>query len=207
MAGSEDFRWQFAARNPLRRYEREVLLKSIQGKKVLDIGGGVGRLADELRRKGHSITVLDHDKDLIRKGKKEYEGIKFVHGSVYSLPFKDRSFDEVVMEQVLEHLDDHKKAVSESLRVLRKGGTLTITTPNKPLYRIYIFFCRLAELKFGSLFSHVEGHISEIGLEGAKKLGAAKIQGLNPFLRKAARKYPGLGIDLLIRIEKGRCAE
>ncbi|MFH0876013.1 MAG: class I SAM-dependent methyltransferase [archaeon] len=205
MAKNEDYRWQFGAKNPLRIYEREILIKSISGKKVLDIGGGVGRLANELQSSGHDVTVLEYDSELLKKGKENFQDIRFMQGSVYEIPFKDDTFDEVIMEQVLEHLQDHNEAVKECLRVLKKGGTLTISTPNKYIYRIYIFFCRVAELKILKLFSHVDGHICEITYNDAKILcrkNKAKIIGLNPFLKKIAMNNPLLGIDFMIKITK-----
>ena len=45
------------------------------------------------------------------------------------LPFKDRSFDLVLIESVLEHIDEPEKVISESFRVLRKGGKAYISIP------------------------------------------------------------------------------
>ncbi|MBI5233964.1 MAG: class I SAM-dependent methyltransferase [Deltaproteobacteria bacterium] len=44
------------------------------------------------------------------------------------LPYKDNTFDYVISDQVLEHLDDPAKAVRESHRVLKKGGIGIHTT-------------------------------------------------------------------------------
>jgi SAM-dependent methyltransferase len=45
-----------------------------------------------------------------------------------NLPFKENSFDFVISDQVLEHLDNPKKAVTESYRVLKRGGIAIHTT-------------------------------------------------------------------------------
>ena len=47
------------------------------------------------------------------------------------MPFKDSYFDKVIFTEVLEHLKNEEKAISEISRVLKKGGTLLLTTPNK----------------------------------------------------------------------------
>lgn len=48
----------------------------------------------------------------------------------YPWPFQDGSADEVVMDQCLEHLEDHNRAMKEVCRVLKKGGTARISVPH-----------------------------------------------------------------------------
>lgn len=45
-----------------------------------------------------------------------------------NLPYEDNSFDFVISDQVIEHLEDPKKAIKESYRVLKKGGIAIHTT-------------------------------------------------------------------------------
>jgi SAM-dependent methyltransferase len=68
--------------------------------------------------------------------------------------YQNDSFDVVVIDQILEHVADPKKAVSEIGRVLRKGGTCVCATPF--LIRIhgsYGDYWRFAELGLKQLFS------------------------------------------------------
>lgn len=44
------------------------------------------------------------------------------------LPFKDRQFDFVICDQVIEHIVNPAKAIDESYRVLKKGGIIVYTT-------------------------------------------------------------------------------
>jgi SAM-dependent methyltransferase len=53
-----------------------------------------------------------------------------VYGSVLDLPFGNESFDMALCIEVIEHIDDDEKAVSEICRVLKKGGVALFTTPN-----------------------------------------------------------------------------
>lgn len=50
-------------------------------------------------------------------------------GDVRAMPFDDASFDSVLSNQVLEHVDDTHRVVSELHRVLRPGGYACITVP------------------------------------------------------------------------------
>lgn len=55
----------------------------------------------------------------------------FVKGDAFRLPFSDNSFDLVFSQGVLEHLTDDGAAVIEQIRVLKPGGKLTISVPQK----------------------------------------------------------------------------
>ena len=54
------------------------------------------------------------------------EGVDLTRG----LPYPDKSFDLVVLTEVIEHLENHRAALGEVARVLRPGGHLILTTPN-----------------------------------------------------------------------------
>lgn len=102
--------------------------------KVLDAGCGEGFylvLLDELY--GCQVVGLDNDPKILERAKKwvkEKSNIKFAVGDVTNLPFENESFDKIILSEVLEHVPDDKKALSEVYRVLKKGGVLGITVPN-----------------------------------------------------------------------------
>jgi SAM-dependent methyltransferase len=50
-------------------------------------------------------------------------------GNALRLPFGDESFDRVIASEVLEHIPDDTKAMSEIARVLKPGGTMAVTVP------------------------------------------------------------------------------
>ncbi len=58
------------------------------------------------------------------------EGIRFSKGDIYNMPYKDESFDLVILWYVLEHLSDPLTALLESRRVLKKGGIFLVAVPN-----------------------------------------------------------------------------
>gem|GEM_PF-629179 len=57
--------------------------------------------------------------------------IERVNGSALQLPFTNHSFDLIIVQDVIEHLADVKDFYSEVKRVLKKNGTIYLSTPNK----------------------------------------------------------------------------
>ncbi|WP_038163108.1 MULTISPECIES: class I SAM-dependent methyltransferase [unclassified Verrucomicrobium] len=55
-----------------------------------------------------------------------------IQGSLLEVPLPDHTADVVMSTQVLEHIEDHQKAASELIRVLKPGGHAIITVPHPP---------------------------------------------------------------------------
>ena len=111
------------------------------GERVLDMGCGGGRHAFALYRRGADVVALDMDaaelKDVagmfaaMREAGEVPEGARAaaVRGNAYCLPFADASFDRIVAAEVLEHLPEDERAMSELARVLKPGGAIAVTVP------------------------------------------------------------------------------
>jgi len=106
------------------------------GDAILDCGCGEGfytMIISELH--DAQITAFDFDTELLKKARNlinNKKNIRFVDGDIAEgLPFEDESFDKIVFSEVLEHLDDDKKALKEIYRVQKFGGVTGLTVPNK----------------------------------------------------------------------------
>ena len=97
---------------------------------ILEVGGGQSGLTALLYFRAQ-VTNLDLDPQYSQAPCNQQERVHFICGDATDLPFESQSFDAVTMFDVLEHIPDHKKAVSEALRVLRAGGFLLLSTPNE----------------------------------------------------------------------------
>lgn len=108
-------------------------LESIAGVKgkVLDVGCGAGAFTAALKlyRSDLSLVGLDFSQRCIQMAKQKHKEIKFVQGNVDQMPFKNESFDAVVSNHLLEHLDEPKAAVVEIYRVLKPKGVFYSSTP------------------------------------------------------------------------------
>ncbi len=141
------------------------MIKAIElcgsGNKVLDIGSGGGYIALEIKKHNNGVTCLDLQPQAIADAKKK--GLKGVVGKAQSLPFKDNTFDVVFMAEVIEHFLDTQKALMEVRRVLKRNGTIIITTPNFNSFRDRIL------LLFGKLQAYAY-HVDHVKLFNKERL-------------------------------------
>jgi 2-polyprenyl-3-methyl-5-hydroxy-6-metoxy-1,4-benzoquinol methylase len=100
--------------------------------RVLDAGCGEGYGAELLRTAGaRSVIGLDYDGTALRHIAKVYPQLKVLQGNLVQQGLADDAFDLVVSMQTIEHLWDQPTFVSECARVVRPGGAVVLTTPNK----------------------------------------------------------------------------
>jgi SAM-dependent methyltransferase len=111
---------------------------------ILEVGGGQGGLTALLYPRSQ-VTNIDLNPQYAQALCNQQKRVRFICGDATALPFDNHSFDAVTMFDVLEHVPDHEKAVSEALRVLKPGGFLLISSPNEnwrfPYYRFMKSIC------------------------------------------------------------------
>lgn len=98
---------------------------------VLEAGCGEGYGAALLADRAAHVVAFDYDEAATRHVAREYPQTTAVRGNLASLPLADASVDVVANLQVLEHLWDQYGFLAECRRVLRPGGRLLVTTPNR----------------------------------------------------------------------------
>lgn len=98
---------------------------------VLEAGFGEGYGADLLAGVARGVIGVDYDESAVAHVRSCYPRVDARQGNLAELPLPDASVDIVVNFQVIEHLWDQSQFVAECLRVLRPGGKLLISTPNR----------------------------------------------------------------------------
>ena len=102
---------------------------------VLDIGCGAGSQCRIWAEGGHRVVGLDVNAPLIElaqaRAKEQGLEIHFHVGSATELPLEDCTFDVCLLPELLEHVADWEKCLKESVRVLKPGGVLYLSTSNK----------------------------------------------------------------------------
>ncbi len=106
-----------------RRHEIVTRQAGARGR-ILDIGCGSSRILRDLP----GAVGLDLSFRKLRYMRRY--GIPLVHGSIFALPFRDRTVDVVVCSEVIEHVPGDPAPFAEMARVLRPGGILVLGTPD-----------------------------------------------------------------------------
>lgn len=116
-----------------RRHEvaYEYILDRCAGLDVLEAGSGEGYGASMIATRAKSVTCVDYDQQAVEHTRRRYPELIVHQGNLIDLPLDDASVDVVVNFQVIEHLWDQSAFVAECHRVLRPGGVLLMSTPNR----------------------------------------------------------------------------
>ena len=95
--------------------------------KILNVGAATGATSEMLSRYGE-VTSLEYDK-FCCEFLKVKTGIEAINASLTELPFKNNTYDLICAFDVIEHIEDHEKALDEIYRVLRPHGKYFLTVP------------------------------------------------------------------------------
>jgi SAM-dependent methyltransferase len=104
-------------------------LEQLRGKLVLDAGCGMGRFAEIVHNYGGQYVGLDYSFaiDAARANVGQLPGVHLVQANLFQLPFADNTFDLVMSLGVLHHTPDPRRAFGSLPRVLKPGGSLSVT--------------------------------------------------------------------------------
>jgi ubiquinone/menaquinone biosynthesis C-methylase UbiE len=110
------------------------LLKGWPGPIILDVGCSSGFLVEELSRALPEANVIgaDYLPELVLKGAQRCPHNPFLQFDLRHCPLPDACLDGITALNVLEHIDDDDKALSEIHRVLKSGGLAHIEVPADP---------------------------------------------------------------------------
>ncbi|OGD71330.1 hypothetical protein A3A84_03880 [Candidatus Collierbacteria bacterium RIFCSPLOWO2_01_FULL_50_23] len=121
----ERFHWWWAGRQELIK----DLLRENQPKKILDIGCGTGETLTFLKTVFPKATLFGVDvlAEAVRFTIQRGHAAK--KADALNLPFKDNSFDAILLLDVIEHIKNDSAIIKEAKRVVKPGGVIVITAP------------------------------------------------------------------------------
>jgi ubiquinone/menaquinone biosynthesis C-methylase UbiE len=106
---------------------RRLLDLPVAGR-ILDVGGGTGRVAQALRGLADEVVVLDESTAMLQQAR--LKGLTASRGQAERLPFPDGAFGRILVVDAFHHLQDQQRAAVELLRVLAPRGRIVIEEPN-----------------------------------------------------------------------------
>ena len=123
---------------------------------VLEVGCGPGESTRRVLSMldGQTLEASEFEQELVNLHLKHDFPVTIRQESVYELQRSDNEFDCIMLLEVLEHLDDYEKALSEIFRVASKS--VIVSVPNEPLWRILNF----SRGKYWGDWGNTPGHIN-----------------------------------------------
>jgi demethylmenaquinone methyltransferase/2-methoxy-6-polyprenyl-1,4-benzoquinol methylase len=147
---------------------REVAALPVPGR-LLDVGGGTGRVASAIHDLVDNVIVADISFGMLKQTR--FSPFRSVCGVSESLPFSDNSFERVIMVDALHHVINHADSAREMFRVLKPGGVLVIEEPDIRTFGVKLIALAEKLLLMRSHFLTPE-QITKLLDEGEKKIHA-----------------------------------
>ncbi len=115
-------------RSGINKYVTDYIrsLPDLTGKVAVDIPCGDGRASHEFRQKGATVYAFDLYPEFMKA-----DGVRAQYADLMGrIPLEDQAADFVICQEGIEHMPDQVQTLREFNRVLKKGGTLILTTPS-----------------------------------------------------------------------------
>lgn len=107
---------------------RELLRLPVRGR-LLDAGGGTGRVSSSLRSLVDELVIGDVSQKMLVQARRKND-LQPMQARVQRLPFPDASFERVLVVDALHHFGQQPQAIGELLRILKPAGRLVIEEPD-----------------------------------------------------------------------------
>ena len=146
---------------------------------VLDLGCGDGRLTLELRGRhivGADVSRVALDRARKRVAEHDIELVELTPGAV--MPFRDSTFELVLVAETVEHVVDVPTLLLEARRVLQPGGEIAVTTPAHGRLTGVSMIVRGVERLFDPLSPHVR-FFSRDSLRGVLEEAGFEVQSID----------------------------
>ena len=159
---------KYAIREPISKLLVRRFFSSLQDMlditdgSMLDVGAGEGDAYQFLspQTTARGVTAMEINPACFARMAKIAPTLTPIEGTIYKIPFEDKSFDTVLCSEVLEHLEDPDKGLQELLRVSRKW--VVISVPREPIWRIL----NMTRGAYWSALGNTPGHIQHWSKRG-----------------------------------------
>lgn len=173
----------------------EVVYRAVaagcRGATVLEAGCGEGYGAELLTEAGNRVLALDYDAVTAAHVGRRYPRVGVARANLVAMPVASSSVDLVVSLQVIEHLWEQERFLAECRRVLRPGGRLFVSTPNR------LTFSPGRDTPLNPFHTRELDPSELAGLVGSAGFADVRVQGLfhGPRLREVDGRHGGSVVD------------
>ncbi|MGH9901404.1 MAG: class I SAM-dependent methyltransferase [Pyrinomonadaceae bacterium] len=162
------------------------------GKRVLDVGCGIGFWMDQFCRRGAAVSASDLSQaavDLSRRRLKVFGlGADVRQGNAERLPYPDASFDHINCQAVIHYTPYPERCVEEFHRLLRPGGTLCFSVHFKVIFlRSRVLFKAVTALARPFIALHGRGRETMLHASSPEELVRLYDGADNPMARAFTR--------------------
>jgi len=126
LRGHPSYVWRSGQERRLALIDRYAPLS---GRRILDVGCGIGTYVEHLRQFSEQVYGIDIEPERIAEGSKRLPNL--LVAAAERPPFLSESFDVVLLHEVLEHLEDDRLVVAKAHQLLAPGGRMVIFAPNR----------------------------------------------------------------------------
>ena len=102
---------------------------------ILDIAAGPGSSSEPLHKAGATVFSTDFSEGMLAQGRKSRPYLNFSKADALNLPFDADSFDVTTISFGLRNTVDYHAALTEALRVTKKGGRMVVIEFSHPTWR------------------------------------------------------------------------
>ena len=108
----------------------ELLKDVVKNKKVLELACGTGMIAKNIADNAKCIEAVDSSLEMIKKAKENnrFKNLYFSRQDMFNLPYKDKTFDVIIIANALHIVSFPEKALKEIRRVLKDDGIMVAPT-------------------------------------------------------------------------------
>jgi 2-polyprenyl-3-methyl-5-hydroxy-6-metoxy-1,4-benzoquinol methylase len=128
-------RWIMKLRSDFEKHRFSVINRAIPSAKsssrALDVGCAIGVFTNLLHQKGYEALGVDANEELLVFAKNRYPHCTFKFMDALHLDLVSSSFDFVLALEIIEHLEDPCKMLESIYKVLKEGGVVLLSTPNR----------------------------------------------------------------------------